>query len=130
MHEPLEHFIGKKIPATSMEKYQIQFKDNEVIVYDEIDGPIGSDCNKNVENQIYIRWDDYNQCTIQWFQHGQRLVELKNIAVKDVITLDDSFEKSMTFRLARTPSKMFKVQLKPSFFVQYGVFFDVCEDCE
>lgn len=130
MHKSLEGFISKCIPITELGKYQIQIQNEDIIVYDSIDFPMGSDKNKTIENQLYLRCDEYNECSMKWYRYGNCIVELKNIVVQDVLSIDDEYEKSLIFRLVKAPSKMFRVQLKPYFHIQYGTFFEMCEDCD
>ncbi|GGE57592.1 DUF3979 family protein [Priestia taiwanensis] len=81
-------------------------------------------------NRLTICVNDDNELKVMWEQNDRRIVDIKAIAIQDSIFTDDGFEKSVQFILERMPSRMIKVQVEPHLHVEFGPFFESCDECD
>lgn len=82
------------------------------------------------EDTITLSADEWNELNISWEKNSSEIVNVQNIAISNVFIIDDEFDTSLQFILERQPSRMFRVQLKPSLHVSFEMHFEVCEDCD
>lgn len=82
------------------------------------------------KDSIVLSVDAWDTLKISWKQDGNEIMFIQNVSISNVMIIDDKFETSLQFMLERQPSRMFKVQLKPSLRVSYEMYFEVCEDCD
>jgi hypothetical protein len=77
---------------------------------------------------LIVSVSEYQDLKVTWEQNGKSMMDIKNIAISDSVLIDDGFEKSVQFVLERMPSRMIKVQVEPSLHVEFGLYWESCDD--
>jgi hypothetical protein len=81
-------------------------------------------------NKLMLYVSDYPELKVVWEQNERSIVDIKPIAIQDIVLTDDGFEKSIQFVLERMPSRVIKVQIEPHLHVEFGLFWETCDEDE
>jgi hypothetical protein len=81
-------------------------------------------------NHILVSYNEENDLKIVWNKEGRPVITIKNIQIQNCVVCKEDEEQSIEFILERMPSRMIKLQLKPFLAIEFGMYWEVCEDCE
>ncbi|MFB7141902.1 DUF3979 family protein [Gottfriedia sp. NPDC056225] len=114
--------------------FQIKLEKNEkgdfpIIVTD--DG-IFSEINLKEKPSTYVKFiiNEYDELTIDWYVENENRFSVKSLQVHQMILINDHEENSIQFVLERWQSRMFKIQWKPKLHIEFGLYYEVCDDCD
>ena len=91
-------------------KYIIQERNDKYEIVDEM-----------LKNQMSVElyFNEYDEVKITLYKDGMPISTMQRIAISKV-----------EFVLERMPSRMIRLQLKPSLALEMGPYWEVCDDCE
>jgi hypothetical protein len=83
-------------------------------------------------NDKYIRIiiNEDEEFLIDWYENSKQLFSFKRAQYHRMIPIRDDEECSIQFVLERWQSRMIKVQWKPDLHIEFGLYYEVCEDCD
>jgi len=74
--------------------------------------------------------EDEEEFSIDLFENNKNLFSFKRTQYHRMIPIRDEEEYSIQFVLERWQSRMIKVQWKPYLHIEFGLYYEVCEDCD
>lgn len=103
--------------------------DYSVIVTDE-----GIICDTEIEIKpsTYVQFvlNEYDELTIDWYVDHVNRFSVKSLQVHQMVLINDDDECSIQFVIERWQSRMFKIQWKPALHIEFGLYYEVCDDCD
>ncbi|MBO9128169.1 DUF3979 family protein [Bacillus sp. 165] len=127
MHSELTQFFGQQPVQDGKRYYHFVIKETKDTY--SVDTVLSAD-KVTTENGILTSYNDENELKILWNKDGRSIMTIKNIQIQRCIGWKEEEEHSIEFILERMPSRMIKLQLKPFLAMEFGMYWEVCEDCE
>lgn len=88
------------------------------------------DVKKELSSYIKIELNEFEEVKIDWIDNNVNRFSAKSLQIHQMILINDHEERSIQFVLERWQSRMFKVQWKPNLHIEFGLYYEVCEDCD
>jgi len=74
--------------------------------------------------------NEYDELKIGWYIDGINRFSVKSVQVHQMVLINDEDECSIQFVLERWQSRMFKIEWKPKLHLEFGLYYELCEDCD
>lgn len=118
----LENTFQLKLHKNDKDEYS-------VIVTDE---GIYSETDLEDYPSTYVKFvlNEYDELTIDWFVENVNRFSVKSLQVHQMVLINDEEECSIQFVIERWQSRMFKIEWKPSLHIEFGFYYEVCDDCD
>ncbi|GGI12389.1 DUF3979 family protein [Gottfriedia solisilvae] len=118
----LENTFQLKLHKNDKDEYAI-------IVTDE---GIFSEADLEKQPSTYVKFilNEYDELTIDWFVDNVNRFTVKSLQVHQMVLINDEDECSIQFVIERWQSRMFKIEWKPSLHIEFGLYYEVCDDCD
>jgi hypothetical protein len=115
--------------------FSIKFKENQkgqyVLILSE-HGIENEETTSSCSYDSYIRiiLNEDEEFSIDLYENNKNLFSFKRAQYHRMIPIRDEEEYSIQFVLERWQSRMIKVQWKPYLHIEFGLYYEVCEDCD
>ncbi|WP_088044084.1 DUF3979 family protein [Bacillus sp. EAC] len=114
--------------------FQIKLFKNEEGSYPIIVTEDGIFSELKMDNKpgTYVQFvlNEYDELKIDWYIDGINRFSVKSVQVHQMVLINDEDECSIQFVLERWQSRMFKIEWKPNLHLEFGLYYELCEDCD
>jgi len=114
--------------------FQLKLHKNDKDEYSVIVTDEGIFSESELENQpsTYVKFilNEYDELKIDWFVENINRFSVKSLQVHQMVLINDEDECSIQFVIERWQSRMFKIEWKPCLHIEFGLYYEVCDDCD